>query len=395
MKKENNNLIKLLAVSMGHFINDFYINLIPPVLFLFVSVLDLSMTEQGMITFAITSSGAFLQPVIGYFVDKKGEPWLLIASVAWIAFWMSITGLITNYYIFLIVVTLGATASALYHPLGSAVAVGIAKRTKGTSLSIFMTVGVFAFAISPLVSIPIIKNYGITKLAYLMIPGFLVALFMYMAGVHKTEFNIANIEDDKSSLKMDKKALKWIVALVYIATIRMVIQTALITFGVQILLIKSLDVKIAGIILSLNLFIRSTGTMAGGYLSDRIGNKKVFILSMLLGLVCLVLLVWTEGIIMIAGFIIIGFAMSGASTANVVLAQELIPQNVNVATGLIMGLATGIGGAGILLFGKLSDSYGLVFATGLLLIPLLLANILVFILPNKDTEGIDSIEVEI
>ena len=27
-------LIKLIAVSVGHFINDFYMNLIPPILFL-------------------------------------------------------------------------------------------------------------------------------------------------------------------------------------------------------------------------------------------------------------------------------------------------------------------------------------------------------------------------
>lgn len=64
-------LIKLIAVSIGHFINDFYMNLIPPILFLFAQSLGLNLSQQAFIAFIITSSGSFVQPIIGYFVDKR------------------------------------------------------------------------------------------------------------------------------------------------------------------------------------------------------------------------------------------------------------------------------------------------------------------------------------
>ena len=122
---------KLIAVSLGHFINDFYMEMLPPILFLFTASLSLTLTQQGLIATVITSSGSFLQPLIGFFVDKKGKSWLLIVSVIWIAFWISISGLINNYFLLLFIVGLGSVASALYHPLGSASAAKLDNNSRG------------------------------------------------------------------------------------------------------------------------------------------------------------------------------------------------------------------------------------------------------------------------
>jgi FSR family fosmidomycin resistance protein-like MFS transporter len=132
-QRSTSNFTKLMAVSIGHFSNDFYMNLIPPILFLFVQELGLSLSEQAFIAFVITSSGSFAQPIIGYFVDKRGKPWLVILSLVWITFWMSISGIITNYYLLVIILGLGALASALFHPLGSAMAIKLGKKSRGKS----------------------------------------------------------------------------------------------------------------------------------------------------------------------------------------------------------------------------------------------------------------------
>lgn len=102
-------------------------NLIPPILFLFVQILGLSLAEQAFIAFVITSSGTFFQLIIGYLTDKRGKPWLIILSIVWISFWMSISGLITYYYLLVIILGLGSLGSALFHPLGSAMAVKLGK----------------------------------------------------------------------------------------------------------------------------------------------------------------------------------------------------------------------------------------------------------------------------
>jgi len=60
-----------------------------------------------------------------------------------------------------------------------------------------------------------------------------------------------------------------------------------------------------------------------------------------------------------------------------------MPENINVATGLIMGLSGGIGGLVMLLLGKIADIQGLITSTSYLLIPLLLTALITILLPKS------------
>jgi len=377
------NFTKLIAVSTGHFLNDFYMNLIPPILFLFVNSLGLSLAQQAFIAFVITSSGSFAQPIIGYFVDKKGKPSLLIFSLVWIAFWMSISGIITNYYLLVIMVGMGALASALFHPLGSAMAVKLGNKSRGTSLSIFMTIGGFAASVSPVIAIPAVKAYGLNVLVFFMIPGILGALFMYLAKVHMVEINQTHVEKAEEHGKFDFNSAKWVSVLVFISSSKVLIRSFLITFGIQIMLLKQVNINVAGVVLSVYLLANSLGTIIGGYLNDRIGSKSVLILFNLSAFFCMAIIVLTTGIPMVIGFLLMGLALSGSNTANIVMAYELMPKNLNVATGLILGLSGGLGGLIMLLFGKIADVRGLLISTSYLIIPLIMVVLITILLPNE------------
>ncbi|MCM1991360.1 MFS transporter [Oceanirhabdus seepicola] len=378
---------RLLAVSVGHFMNDFYVAIVPPILFLFATALSLNMTEQAVVAAVITCSGSFAQPIVGYIVDERGKPWLLILSVVWIAVLMSISGLVTNFYLLVFITGLGALASSLYHPLGSALAVSLGNSSRGKSLAIFMTIGGFAASVSPIITIPIVQKYGLAKLAYLMIPGFIVAGMMYMAQIQKTEFQHKTVKKEGEHGKLNFYTLKWLSALVFIATTRIMIARVLISFGVQLLSLKNIDLKSASIVLFLYLLINSVGTLVGGHASDKFGYKKTFIISNFVLSLSLVMLVFDTGISVVIWFVLIAFSSSSANTSNIVITQELIPQNLNLATGLIMGLAGGIGGLGIILYGRIADSQGLIFATTLCLIPAVLASIFTMLLPDRQNNG--------
>ena len=377
------NLTKLMAVSVGHFFNDFYMNLIPPILFLFVQTLGLSLAEQAFIAFVITSSGTFFQPIIGYLIDKRGKPWLIILSLVWISFWMSISGLITNYYLLVIILGLGSLASALFHPLGSAMAVKLGKKSRGKSLSIFMTIGGFAASISPMIAIPIVKTHGLRSLVFFMIPGVLVALFLYLAQVQKVDMEQSQVKKDEKRGKFNFHSAKWVSALVFISTNKVLIRTFLITFGAQIMISNHVDIKIAGVVLSVHLLASSLGTIIGGHLNDVIGSKRVLVIFNALSLLCMAMIIFTTGIFMVIGFLFIGFTLSGSNTANIVMTHELMPENLNVGTGLIMGLSGGLGGLLMLLFGKIADMKGLTSSTSYLLIPLILVTLLTILLPTE------------
>ncbi|SCZ79827.1 MFS transporter [Acidaminobacter hydrogenoformans] len=374
---------KLIAVSVGHFFNDFYMNLVPPILFMFVAAMGLTLAQQAFIAFVITSSGSFAQPFIGYVVDKKGKPWLLTLSMIWIAFWMSISGVISNYYLLVFVVGIGALASALYHPLGSAMAVKLAKNSRGRSLSVFMTIGGFAASVAPVVAIPIVERFGLKSLIFFIVPGLVTAFFMHLARIHTVALNPPESGAASPSEKLELRAVRWLSFLVYISSSRVLVRSFLVTFGVQIMLLGQWDVKIAGAVLSGYLFANSFGTIIGGVANDAMGSKKALILFNGLSILCMAAIVLSSGTLMLAGFVVMGIALGGSNTANVVMAHELLPRNINMATGLIMGMSGGIGGLMMLLFGKLSDLQGLLMSSTYILVPLALSVLAALLLPEK------------
>src|SRR5665648_343361 len=118
---------QLIAVSAGHFTNDFYISLIPPILFAFNYSMGLTLTQQSMIAFVIITGASLFQPVVGYFLDIIGKSSYLIIGLIWISFMMSITGLITNYYYLIIIAGFASVASSIYHPLGASIVVNLSE----------------------------------------------------------------------------------------------------------------------------------------------------------------------------------------------------------------------------------------------------------------------------
>jgi FSR family fosmidomycin resistance protein-like MFS transporter len=82
--------------------------------------------------------------------------------------------------------------------------------------------------------------------------------------------------------------------------------------------------------------------------------------------------------------VLIGLILLSSFSVTVVYAQELFPGKVGTVSGLIVGLAFGLGGVGALVLGNLIDTFGLeaiMIACGFL--PLL--GVLTFLLPSDRT----------
>lgn len=369
--------VKLIAVSIGHFSNDFYMNLIPPILFAFSGKLGLTLAQQSMIAFAITAGGSLLQPVVGYMLDKYGKSSLLIVGILWISIGMSITGLITNYYLLITVAGLAAIASAIYHPLGSSIAANLSTISRGKSLSIFMTIGGFAAAFTPMVAVPVVKIFGLNYLAFFAIPGLVTAYFLKAANVDKIKFRIDGKAEKKQGQAVEKDKIAWLSLIVLVSVIRVALSSLLIVFGVQLMLAKGVNVIIGGVILSIHMFLRSIGTLTGGFLSDELGEKRVMVFFNIVLLLVYGATMFTSGIISAIGIVILGYVLNATATANITITHNILPENLNLGTGMIMGLSSTIGGLIVLVFGKYADAYGLVkmgeIATIIAAIPFLIS----------------------
>ena len=107
------------------------------------------------------------------------------------------------------------------------------------------------------------------------------------------------------------------------------------------------------------MFLKSVGILSGGYLSDRFGERYILIIFNVLSFVIYAFLMFAEGIWVIVGIVLLGYTLTATSTANITITHNLLPEDINLGTGMVMGLPGTIGGFLILVFVKLSDIYGL------------------------------------
>lgn len=379
--------IQLIAVSIGHFTNDFYMALIPPILFIFTEELGLSLTQQAAIAMVITLSGTFFQPVVGYFLGRVGKTSMLSYGLVWVAVGMSITGWITNIYLLMAVIGIAGLASSVYHPLGSAVATSLTKGSHGKSLSVFMTIGGFATMFTPLVAVPMATTYGLKSLVVLMIPGFFVAHFLKKAKIDEIEYiSKEKKSKDKSKKKIEMHNKIWFFLVIVIATVKVLVSRTMIVFGVQLLSLKGIELITAGIILSIHLFARSIGTLTGGFLSDKFGEKKIMVFFNSLSLVSLIFASFTSGVFSIIGFIVLGYSLNATATANITMTHKIIPENITFGNGMIMGFSSTLAGLLILLFGTIADTIGLLDAVQLYNVLIFIVIIISILLPKQFSE---------
>ncbi len=396
MQNSKKKIQQIIAICMGHFMNDVFMNLLIPLSFLFKIKMGLTYAEQAMIGTVIISLGSFGQPLVGHAVDKKGKSGLLIIAILWIGVLTSIAGFINHYYLLLFIAGLGALGSALYHPLGSSLVINLLGKTKGAGLSIFITVGSFAIGFAPFVAIPLATKFGLKSLVLFIIPTIITAAIMYFFKVHEIKLGV-KAEDDKNTTRViDKSKISWVASLITVSVIRsLIFRSFLLAFGVQVLLMKGVEEIVAGIALSLLMWTTSAGTFAGGYLSDKYGGKNTMIFSSVVVTLLLILLIIAKGVPSLIIFILIGFGAGLGNAPNITMAQEIIPRNTSLATGLIFGLGGGLGGVIMYFYGMIADSTSLFTAVTLLLIPVIIMDILIFLNPiYEDGEIVTKLTVK-
>jgi len=150
-----------------------------------------------------------------------------------------------------------------------------------------------------------------------------------------------------------------------------------------------LSVQRAQIYLFLFLASVAAGTIIGGPVGDRYGRKYVIWIS-ILGVLPFTLvlpyanLFWTAMLT-----VVIGLILASAFSAILVYAQELVPGQVGMISGVFFGFAFGMAGLGAAVLGRLADLTGIEYVYRLCsFLPLI--GLLTGFLPNLDRTAVVS-----
>ncbi len=114
----------------------------------------------------------------------------------------------------------------------------------------------------------------------------------------------------------------------------------------------------AGTLVSVFLLGGVAGTLGGSILADRWGHKRYLIGSMLLSSLLLPLIFTVQGFSLFVVLGVVGMVLISSFTVTIVMAQQILPRNLGIASGLMVGFAIGTGGLGVTLLGVVADHFG-------------------------------------
>ena len=114
----------------------------------------------------------------------------------------------------------------------------------------------------------------------------------------------------------------------------------------------------AGTLVSVLLLGGVAGTLGGSMLADRWGHKLYLVCSMLVSSLLLPLIFVAKGFLLFVVLGAVGMALISSFTVTIVMAQQILPRNLGIASGLMVGFAIGTGGLGVTILGVVADRFG-------------------------------------
>jgi FSR family fosmidomycin resistance protein-like MFS transporter len=352
------------GLSAAHLVTDLYSPVLPAILPLLIAEQGYSFLLAGLIVTVYNLTSSFVQPLVGWVFDTRGFAVHIGTSVAISAIFISIVGLLDNYFIVLASVAIAALGHAFFHPSALGTVSRLTSDAKrGRITSYFVIGGNLGYAIGPICAGVAVGLMGLAGLVVLAVPGLLVAAALR---------RILPSPDRRSvpgpSAPAASPSYRAVTLLVAASGLRAWAIFGSVAFLPTILTMRGFDLVTANILVSATLIAGVVGQVVGGALSDRYGRKEYTLVGLVAAIPPFVVFLTTGGILSLVALLAFGFILWSTFAVTVAMAHEIAPKNVGLVSGLMLGLAVGVGGMGVSVTGWIADMTTLTL--GLATIPL-------------------------
>ncbi len=390
---------KILALlGTGHAITDISQGALPMMLAFLQPAFALSQLQVGVVMLAFNLSSSVIQPVFGILSDRFRAVWLIPLGCLLSGAGMALTGFSTNYPVLLLIALVSGLGVAAYHPEGSKNARLASGARKATGMSLFSVGGNLGFASGPVLATFFYGLAGLHGSAGFLVLNSIMAVLLWLslAGITSTPSETGDIArqiKDATPGVLHKKTvgngMPWFVIpiamLVTVVIMRSFVHFGLVTFLPQYYVhYLQHSEKYAAAIISLFLFAGVFGTLIGGPAADRWGLKSVIIASMASLIPLLYLFIHLQGFWTIIIVALMGFVIISTFSVTVVMGQEMMPDNVGLASGLLLGFGIGMGGVGATMLGWVADRWGLPAVFETMIVFPVIGLLLAFLLPGRE-----------
>ncbi|NLX91547.1 MAG: MFS transporter [Firmicutes bacterium] len=375
----------LWILSIGHLIVDLGQGVLPIVTPLLAESLNLNYFQVGTVALAFTLSSAIIQPVFGVLSDRYSMPWLMPLGLFLSGFGLALAGMVNSYGLLLLAVLLSGVGVAGYHPEGSKLAHFVSEDGKaGSSMAIFSVGGNLGFGLGPLFAVFVLSFSGMGSIFGVMIPGVLAALvFMFLLPGFKQilEEKSSKKKNDKEQTIISGTRVAYLTLLILYVTVRSWIHSGLVYF-IPFYFPGFRGIAEPEYLVSIFLIAGAVGTLLGGPFADRFGGRNGLLVSMVVSLVAIYPFLNLNGYWIPVLAFICGLSVISTFSTTVVFGQRLLPHNVGLASGLLLGFGVGMGSIGVTILGAIADYAGLPFTMNIISLLPVLGIVLAFTLPD-------------
>lgn len=350
----------IFAVSCGHFLNDVMQSMLPAIYPILRENYGLTFLQIGIITAVYQLTGSILQPIIGFYTDKKPSPYSLPCASAATMIGLLLLANAHHYYILLIGSAFVGLGSSIFHPEASRVARLASGGKYGVAQSIFQVGGNCGSAIGPVIAALFISQQK--RIGWLSILAFFGIIILFF--VSRWYANNLKRRLTKRSLSQEHRLPKAkvrnaIFVLVGLMFAKYVYMASMQNYYMFYTMEKfGVSLHQAQLLLFLYLGGIAVGTIFGGPIGDRIGARTVIWVSILGVFPFTVILPFVSLPLTAILTVIIGMILASAFPAIVVFAQELMPGKIGTVAGLFFGLSFGIGALSSAALGRVMDLIG-------------------------------------
>lgn len=357
------NLAFLL--TLAHTANDAFTNVLPVFLPLLQARFGLGEAALAGFVALISLSSNVMQAFAGALVDRWGRRRAAALGLALGSLLMSFLAVVPTVWSLFLLLAIGGLGSAVFHPAAASMVHGAGTR-KGFGMGLFMAGGPLGSALMPVVVLYVIRSFGVAYVPWLAVVGVTLGLLLFALAPRQSQPVVA------ARPKIFDPALFFgpVGLLTLVGTLRAV---AFISFtnAMPLYLVNVRGFPADAAVIGWTLASYSTAAAAGVFLSGalehRVGRIRLTVGSMLLAVPLLLgTLALAPGTplyyLMIAAA---GMATNAAIPLLLVSAQNLAPNAVATASGMLMGFTWGMAGLLYVGFGLVQQWVGLVPALAL------------------------------
>jgi|MudIll2142460700_1097286.scaffolds.fasta_scaffold23585_3 FSR family fosmidomycin resistance protein-like MFS transporter len=351
----------LLLLIAGHFVTDINTGALPAFLPFIKESLDLSYTMTATIILVFNLTSSVIQPAFGYLSDRWAVRWLLPVGPFLASLGLALLGLAPSYAWILVFASLSGIGQASYHPEGFKAASLLSGERKATVISFFHFGGNLGFALGPILTTTFFTYLGLKGSLLFLIPGIImVAIFLSTSQWKVPQAASFSRHKKGPGSAPSGKAFIPMSLLILTVVLRAATRLGLLTFvPFYFIKIQQSDPMIVGKYLSIFLLAGTVGVVGGGPLADRFGYKRTTLMSFAASSILLFLFYNTSGTLSLVLFSMAGMFIIMSNAVTMAIGQSLMPNNLGMASGLLLGFAMGIGGISTTILGWVADHWGI------------------------------------